>query len=154
MNEARSSPIKSLVQNLPFGMSGLVTASSQLPFRIISHFSFERSITWSELQLFKTLSPKQKIWEIPLASISLITALVSLVASISSILFAVINNRRTNKKDDKNEGILEGQILTDINYIKNELTNQNNNLTKLNDNYHELDVRLAKVEEKILIEGE
>ena len=86
--------------------------------------------------------------------ISLITALVSLVASISSILFAVINNRRTNKKDDKNEGILEGQILTDINYIKNELTTQNNNLTKLNDNYHELDVRLAKVEEKILIEGE
>lgn len=86
--------------------------------------------------------------------ISLITALVSLVASISSILFAVINNRRTNKKDDKDEGILEGQILTDIDYIKNELTNQNNNLTKLNDNYHELDVRLAKVEEKILIEGE
>lgn len=86
--------------------------------------------------------------------ISLITALVSLVASISSVLFAVINNRRTNKKDDKDEGILEGQILTDINYIKTELKNQNNNLTKLNDNYHDLDVRLAKVEEKILIEGE
>ena len=61
--------------------------------------------------------------------ISLITALVSLVASISSILFAVINNRRTNKKDDKDEGILEGQILTDIDYIKRELINQNNNLT-------------------------
>lgn len=86
--------------------------------------------------------------------ISLITALVSLVASISSILFAVINNRRTNKKDDKDEGILEGQILTDIDYIKRELINQNNNLTKLNDNFHDLDIRLAKVEEKILIEGE
>lgn len=49
---------------------------------------------------------------------NLIISVVGLVASLSSILFAFLAFRRSDKADQRKEGRNEGTILSDIGYIK------------------------------------
>lgn len=77
----------------------------------------------------------------------LTTALVGLMASLSSIVFAVIAFRRTSKDEHKSEGKAEGVIFSDIGYIKACVDRVEKNLCTVDERYRNIAERLARLEE-------
>ena len=75
------------------------------------------------------------------------TALVGLMASLSSIIFAVIAFRRTSKDEHKSEGKAEGVIFSDIGYIKACVDRVEKNLCTVDERYRNIAERLARLEE-------
>ena len=65
--------------------------SSQLPLRTTSQFSLSLSITKSGLQHLVTLSPRQKILEIPLECISSKTAFSAVIFAWTSEIIAILS---------------------------------------------------------------
>ena len=77
----------------------------------------------------------------------LTTALVGLMASLSSIVFAVIAFRRTSRDEHKSEGKAEGVIFSDIGYIKACVDRVEKNLGTVDERYRNIAERLARLEE-------
>ena len=75
-----------------------------------------------------------------------IITLISLCASISSIIFSLLNHKRQTSLDHKAAGKSEGLILFDIGYIKACIERVEKNISKVEDTYHLLDIRLTKTE--------
>lgn len=80
---------------------------------------------------------------------NLIISVVGLVASLSSILFAFLAFRRSDKADQRKEGRNEGTILSDIGYIKACVDRMEKSITEADIRYRDLAERLAKVEESL-----
>ena len=76
----------------------------------------------------------------------LLTAL-SVVGTISAIVFAYLAFRRNYKIDDKNNARTEGALLSDIGYIKASIDRMEAKLDKQENNYQLLLTRVIKVEE-------
>lgn len=79
----------------------------------------------------------------------LIISIVGLVASMSSIVFAFLAFRRSDKSDQRKEGINEGTILSDIGYIKACVDRVEKNMSDVDKRYRDIIERLAKVEESL-----
>ena len=77
-------------------------------------------------------------------------SLVGLLASLSSIIFAYLAFKRSNKEEDKSEGKTEGVMFSDIGYIKACVDRVEKNLNKVDERYRNILERLAKVEESLL----
>ena len=80
-----------------------------------------------------------------------IFSLVSLMASLSSIVFAYLAFKRSERQDQRKDGKNEGLILSDIGYIKACVDRVEKNLTSVDERYRNLVERLAKVEERLLV---
>ena len=78
-------------------------------------------------------------------------SLVSLMASLSSIVFAYLAFKRSERQDQRKDGKNEGLILSDIGYIKACVDRVEKNLTSVDERYRNLVERLAKVEERLLV---
>ena len=78
-----------------------------------------------------------------------IITVVGFCASLSSIIFAFLAFRRSDKQDRRNEGKSEGLILSDVGYIKACVDRMEANLTKIDDRYRNIAERLAKAEENL-----
>lgn len=78
-----------------------------------------------------------------------IIAIIGFCASLSSILFAFLAFRRSDKQDRRNEGKSEGLILSDVGYIKACVDRMESNLSKMDERYRDIAERLAKAEENI-----
>ena len=74
-------------------------------------------------------------------------SLVGLVTSISSIVFAFLAFKRSERQEHKKEGKNEGLILSDIGYIKACVDRMEKNITSVDERYREVLERLSKVEE-------
>lgn len=74
---------------------------------------------------------------------------VSLLASISSIVFALLAFKRNERHDHRSEGKSEGQILSDTGYIKACVDRMEKNFTGVDERYRDIVQRLAKVEEHV-----
>ena len=74
-------------------------------------------------------------------------SLVGFLASLSSIIFAYLAFKRSNKEEDKSEGKTEGVMFSDIGYIKACVDRVEKNLNKVDERYRNILERLAKVEE-------
>lgn len=81
--------------------------------------------------------------------VSIIVTMVGLCASISSIVFAFLAFKRSEKQEHKVEGKSEGLILSDIGYIKACVDRMEKNLTTVDERYRNIVERLAKVEENL-----
>ena len=79
----------------------------------------------------------------------LIISIVGLVASMSSIVFAFLAFRRSDKSDQRKEGRNEGTILSDIGYIKACVDRVEKNMSDVDKRYRDIIERLAKVEESL-----
>lgn len=75
--------------------------------------------------------------------------LVGFFASISSIVFAYLAFKRSNKQDYKNDGKTEGVMFSDIGYIKACVDRVEKNLNKVDERDRNIAERLAKVEESV-----
>ena len=79
----------------------------------------------------------------------LIIVLVGFFASISSIIFAYLAFRRSEKEEQKTDGKTEGVMFSDIGYIKACVDRVEKNLTKVDERDRNIAERLAKVEESV-----
>lgn len=80
---------------------------------------------------------------------SVVVTMVGLIASISSIVFALLAFKRSEKQEHKTEGKSEGLILSDVGYIKACVDRMEKNLTSVDERYRNILERLVKVEEAL-----
>ena len=76
-------------------------------------------------------------------------SLVGLVTSISSIVFAFLAFKRSERQEYKKEGKNEGLILSDIGYIKACVDRMEKNITSVDERYRGVLERLSKLEESL-----
>ena len=76
-------------------------------------------------------------------------SLVGLVTSISSIVFAFLAFKRSERQEHKKEGKNEGLILSDIGYIKACVDRMEKNITSVDERYRGALERLSKLEESL-----
>ena len=81
--------------------------------------------------------------------VNIIVTMVGLFASLSSVAFAFLVFKRSEKQEHKVEGKSEGLILSDIGYIKACVDRMEKNLAIVDERYRNVVERLAKVEENV-----
>ena len=79
----------------------------------------------------------------------LATVTVGFFASISSIVFAYLAFKRSDKKEHRDDGKTEGVMFSDIGYIKACVDRVEKNLNKVDERDRNIAERLAKVEESV-----
>lgn len=82
--------------------------------------------------------------------VNIIVTMVGLFASLSSVSFAFLAFKRSEKQEHKVEGKSEGLILSDIGYIKACIDRMEKNLAIVDERYRNVVERLAKVEENVV----
>ena len=75
--------------------------------------------------------------------------IISVVGTLSSVLFAYLAFRRNDKKDTKEDAKSEAVILSEIGYIKSSIDRIEKNLDKLEERYSVLSNKIVKVEESV-----
>ena len=80
-------------------------------------------------------------------STEIVLTIISVLGTISSILFAYLAFKRSNKLEHKDEGKNEGVMLSEIGYIKSSIDRIEKSLNHLEERYTELSNRLVRVEE-------
>ena len=79
-------------------------------------------------------------------SYELLISLIGLIGALSSIIFSYLAFKRSNKKDDKEEGKAEGVMISDIGYIKACLDRLEKNFNKVDELYKNISERVIKLE--------
>ena len=80
---------------------------------------------------------------------NVVVTMIGLAASLSSIVFAFLAFKRSEKQEHKTEGKSEGLILSDVGYIKACVDRMEKNLTSVDERYRNILERLVKVEETL-----
>ena len=80
-------------------------------------------------------------------TLTIVLSIISVLGTISSILFAYLAFKRNNQAEDKNEGKNQGVLISDVGYIKSSIDRMERSLEKVEDRYHDLFNRLVKVEQ-------
>ncbi len=80
-------------------------------------------------------------------STDIVLTVISVMGTLSSILFAYLAFKRGNKQEHKDEGKNEGVMLSEIGYIKSSIDRIEKSLNHLEERYADLSNRLVKVEE-------
>lgn len=80
---------------------------------------------------------------------SIVVTMIGLVASISSIVFAMLAFKRSERQEHKTEGKSEGLILSDVGYIKACVNRMEKKLANVDERYRNVLERLVKVEESL-----
>lgn len=75
-----------------------------------------------------------------------ILSIISVVGTMSSILFAYLAFRRSDRGDHKQEGKNEGVLMSDVGYIKSSIDRIEKTMEKLDEGYDALKERVAKIE--------
>ncbi len=76
-------------------------------------------------------------------------SIISVIGTISSILFAYLAFRRNEKVDNKKDGKNEGVLISDVGYIKSSIDRIEKTLDKLQEKYDDLHSRVLIVEQKM-----
>lgn len=79
-------------------------------------------------------------------SYELLISLIGLIGALSSIIFSYLAFKRSNKKDDKEEGKAEGVMISDIGYIKACVDRLEKNFNKVDELYKNISERVIKIE--------
>lgn len=82
--------------------------------------------------------------------LTVIVSIIGIIGTLSSIFFASRACKRTNIKEQKNDGRSEGVIVSDIGYIKACVDRVEKNLNKVDERYRIILERVAKAEEAIV----
>ena len=79
-------------------------------------------------------------------SYELLISLIGLIGALSSIIFSYLAFKRSNKKEDKEEGKAEGVMISDIGYIKACVDRLEKNFNKVDELYKNISERVIKLE--------
>ena len=82
--------------------------------------------------------------------LDVLVILVGLLTSLSSIVFAYLAFKRSDKEQHHLEGKTEGVMFSDIGYIKACVDRVEKNLNKVDERYRGIAERLAKLEESVI----
>lgn len=82
-------------------------------------------------------------------SSELILSIISIIGTLSSILFAYLAFHRNSKSDNKQEGKNEGVLISDVGYIKSSIDRIEKTLDKLEEKYDDLHTRIIKMEQRV-----
>lgn len=82
-------------------------------------------------------------------STEVILSIISVIGTMSSILFAYLAFRRNEKVDNKKDGKHEGVLISDVGYIKSSIDRIEKTLDKLQEKYDDLHSRVLIVEQKM-----
>ena len=82
--------------------------------------------------------------------IEMIFVIVGFIGTLSSIMFAYLAFKRTDKEESKLVGKTEGVMFSDIGYIKACVDRVEKNLNKVDERYRNVAERLAKLEESVI----
>jgi hypothetical protein len=80
-------------------------------------------------------------------TLTIVLSIISVLGTLSSILFAYLAFKRNNKVEDRNEGKSQGVLISDVGYIKSSIDRMERSLEKVEDRYHDVFNRLIKVEQ-------
>lgn len=81
--------------------------------------------------------------------LTIVVSIIGILGTMSSIFFAYVALKKNNLNEEKIEGKTEGIFLSDIGYIKACVDRVEKNLFKVDERYHSIVERVAKVEEAI-----
>ena len=81
--------------------------------------------------------------------LTIVVSIIGILGTISSIFFAYVALKKNNLNEEKIEGKTEGIFLSDIGYIKACVDRVEKNLFKVDERYHSIVERVAKVEEAV-----
>ncbi len=81
---------------------------------------------------------------------NIVVTMVGLAASLSSIVFALLVFKRSEKQEHKTEGKSEGTMSSDIGYIKACVERVEKNLTIVDERYRTMAEKVAKLEESMI----
>lgn len=79
---------------------------------------------------------------------TIVLSIISVLGTVSSIVFAYLAYKRNSKTDNKQEGKNEGALISDVGYIKSSIDREKN-MDKLEDRYNQLSNQLTKTEESV-----
>ena len=82
-------------------------------------------------------------------STEIVVMVISLCVSIFGLFFVVLNSKRTERLDNRDAGISEGTIMSDIAHIKQSVDRMETNITNVDARYMNMTERLARVEESV-----
>lgn len=82
-------------------------------------------------------------------STEIVLSVISVIGTISSIVFAFLVFKRNAKGDNKQEGKNEGVLISDVGYIKSSIDRIEKTLDKLEEKYDDLHSRIIKIEQKV-----
>ncbi len=82
-------------------------------------------------------------------NLGIVMTMVSLAASVSGIVFAVLAFKRSERQEHRVEGKSEGLMLSDIGYIKACVDRMEKNLANIDERYRNIAERLVKAEENL-----
>lgn len=82
-------------------------------------------------------------------SYELLISLIGLIGALSSIIFSYLAFKRSNKKEDKEEGKAEGVMISDIGYIKACVDRLEKNFNKVDELYKNISERVIKLESSL-----
>lgn len=82
-----------------------------------------------------------------MVSLDIVLTIISVMGTLSSILFAYLAFKRGERSSHKDEGKNEGVMLIEIGYIKSSIDRIEKSLNHLEERYSELSNRLVAVEE-------
>lgn len=80
---------------------------------------------------------------------TIVLSIISVIGTLSSILFAYLAFKRNSKNDDRAEAKNAGVLISDIGYIKSSIDRIEKTLDKLEERYGELTNRVVKLEESV-----
>ena len=84
-----------------------------------------------------------------MTELNLITSVCSLIGTISTIFFAYLAFRRSEKDEEKKDVEIEVNVQSDIGYIKESIKRVEKKIIKLEDDISNMKERLVKVEVKL-----
>lgn len=80
-------------------------------------------------------------------SLEISLTVISIMSSISSIIFAFLAFKRNSVGDNKQEGKNEGVLISDVGYIKSSIDRIEKALDKLQEKYDDLHTRVTLIEQ-------
>lgn len=84
-----------------------------------------------------------------MTSIDIVLAIISVVGTFSSILFAYLAFRRNDRGNHKQEGKNEGVLISDVGYIKSSIDRIEKSIDKLEEGHAATKERLTKLETEV-----
>ena len=82
-----------------------------------------------------------------MSEIEIVLTIISVLGTLSSILFAYLAFHKGSKADEKKDGKSEGVLLSDVGYIKSSIDRIEKTLDKLQEKYDDLHTRVTLIEQ-------
>lgn len=79
--------------------------------------------------------------------VTIVLSLIGVLGTLSSITFGYLAFKKGNKSEDIKEGRSEGVLISDVGYIKSSIDRMEKTILKVEERYHEVLTRIAKVEQ-------